>query len=126
MKFFKSWARRIGTAVGVVLLLILVVDFNTRMIHLLELRGEKDVAQGRLEELLAKEAALEQAIIFAESDEAIAEWARAQNWMGQEGDIVVVPIPDGSYVVEEDTQVSEPQEYMSNWEAWKLWLNYRE
>ena len=126
MRFFQSWAKRIGTAVGVVLLLVLVVDFNTRMIHLLELRGEKDLAQTHLDELLAEEAALEQEIIFAESDEAIAEWAREQNWMGQEGDMVIVPIPDGSFIGEEGAQVSEPQEQLSNWEAWMLWLSFRE
>jgi hypothetical protein len=126
MKFIQFWAKRIGTAVGVILLLILVIDFNSRMVHLLELRGELEIEQARLEELLIEEHALQQAIVYAESDEAIAEWAREQNWMGQEGDIVVVPIPDGSVVLEEATESAEPQEYISNWDAWILWLTYRE
>jgi cell division protein FtsB len=126
MKFFRSWTKRIATALGVVLLLVLVVDFNSRMVHLLELRGEMEVEQSRLDELLAEEEALKLEIAYAESDEAIAEWAREQNWMGHEGDIVVVPIPDGSYVVEEEIPEAEPQEFLSNWEAWWLWLTYRE
>jgi cell division protein FtsB len=126
MKSLRSWMKRILTAVGVILLLVLVIDFNSRMVHLLELRGELEAEQARLDELVQEEAVLEQAIGFAESDEAIDEWAREQNRMGQEGDIVVVPISDGTILEVEQTEVAEPQDYISNWEAWILWLTYRE
>ncbi|MEN8240303.1 MAG: hypothetical protein ABFS17_00135 [Chloroflexota bacterium] len=126
MKIFRAWARRIATALGVVLLLLLVVDFNSRMIHLMELRGQMEVEEGRLADLQAQEYSLMQSIEYAESDEAIAEWAREQNWMGMEDDIVIVPIPDGGYIPEEKFQEAEPQEFTSNWDAWIMWLTFNE
>jgi cell division protein FtsB len=126
MNIFRSWSKKVGTAVGVLLLLILAVDFNSRMVHMLELRGEMDVEQARLDELLKKEEVLRQAIEFAESDEAIDEWAREENWMALEGDVVVVPISDGTVLEEERVIEVEPQEYLSNWDSWILWLTYRE
>ena len=126
MKTFRAWARRIATALGVVLLLLLVVDFNSRMIHLMELRGQMEVEEERLSDLQAQEYSLMQSIEYAESDEAIAEWAREQNWMGMEEDIVIVPIPDGTYLSETETQTAEPQEFTSNWDAWIMWLTFNE
>jgi hypothetical protein len=126
MNFLQSWGRRIATALGVVLLLVLVVDFNSRMVHLMELRGEMEAERNRLDHLLAEEALLENAIDYAESPEAVAEWARSQNWMGKDDDIVIVPIPNGTYDPEEVQETTEPQERLGNWEAWMLWLTYRE
>jgi hypothetical protein len=126
MKIFRSWSKKAATAVGVLLLLVLAVDFNSRMVHMLELRGEMEVEQARLEELLAREEVLRQAIEFAESDEAIDSWAREENWMALEGDVVVVPISDGTVIQEEKVIEVEPQEYLSNWDAWIMWLTYRE
>ena len=126
MNVLQSWGRRIVTALGVVLLLVLVIDFNARMVHLMELRGEMEVEQVRLDQLAAEQESLRNAIEYAESDEAVAEWARSQNWMGQDEDIVIVPIPDGTYQPEEERQTTEPQEFLNNWESWMLWLTYQE
>jgi galactose-1-phosphate uridylyltransferase len=105
---------------------MLVVDFNSRMVHLLELRGQLEIEQQRLEDLKAEEFMLQQSIAYAASDEAIAEWAREQNWMGMEGDTVIVPIPDGSYQAEQESHTAEPQEFTSNWDAWLMWLTFDE
>ena len=107
-------------------MLLLVVDFNSRMVHLMELRGQMEVEEDRLATLQTQEYSLIQSIEYAGSDEAIAEWAREQNWMGMEEDIVIVPIPDGSYMPEAESQASQAQEFTSNWDAWIMWLTFNE
>ena len=93
MKFLKSWSKRIVVLAGVVILLLLVMDLNSRMVHMLQLRGERDAELAKVDALFAEEAALDKKIEYAQSDEIVAEWARNQNMMQQEGDYVVVVIP---------------------------------
>ncbi|MEJ2758211.1 MAG: hypothetical protein P8046_06975 [Anaerolineales bacterium] len=107
-------------------MLLLVMDLNSRMVHMLQLRGERDAELEKVNELLVEEAALDKKIEYAQSDEIVAEWARNQNMMQQEGDFVVVVIPNGEPLVEPETLVQEPEPNRSNWDAWKLWLSFQE
>ena len=126
MKFLKSWSKRIIVLAGVFVLLILVMDLNSRMVHMLQLRGERDAEIARVNELLAEEAELDTKIAYAQSDEIVAEWARNQNFMQQEGDFVVVILPSGDPVPEPFTEVEQENLDLSNWEAWKMWLSFQE
>jgi hypothetical protein len=126
MKFLKSWSRRIIVLVGVFVLLLLVMDLNSRMVHMLQLRGERDAEIARVNGLLVDEAELDTKIAYAQSDEIVAEWARNQNFMQQEGDFVVVILPSGDPAPEQISEVEQETPDLSNWEAWKLWLSFQE
>jgi len=126
MKFIKSWWKRILIFGGVIVLLLFVMDLNSRMVHMLQLRGERDKELEKVNELLAVEADLDKKIEYAQSDEIVAEWARNQNMMQQEGDFVVVVIPKGDPLVEPETSVQEEKAESSNWDAWKMWLSFQE
>ena len=126
MKVIRSWLNRILVLTGVLVLLLLVMDLNSRMVHMVQLRGEMEIELARVNELKAIEAALDKQIDYAESDEIVEKWARQENWMQKDGDYVIVLIPSGDPPPETITELAVPQQKLDNWEAWKLWLTYQE
>jgi cell division protein FtsB len=122
MKRFRVWGRRAYIVVGLVILVTMVMDFNSRMTRLNHLRTQKEHEEQQLLELKLTRAALQEQIAYVSSDDAVEEWAREEGRMMLPGDIVVVPLPDASFVpesVEEELTYPEPD---SNWDAWMQWL----
>jgi cell division protein FtsB len=122
MKRFRIWGRRAYIIVGLVILVTMVMDFNSRMTRLNHLRTQKEHEEQQLLELKLTRAALQEQIAYVSSDDAVEEWAREEGRMMLPGDIVVVPLPDASFVpesVEEELTYPEPD---SNWDAWMQWL----
>jgi len=126
MKNFRSWLNRIFVLGGVLVLLVLVMDLNSRMVHMVQLRGEMEAELAKVNELKAIERALDEQITYAQSDSIVEKWARQENWMQKEGDYVIMLIPSGEPPQEMSIQSPEPQKQLENWEAWKLWLTYQE
>ena len=126
MKVFNAWIKRILLIGGIGLLLILVMDLNTRMVHMIQLRGEMESEQAKFEDLSSILTDYENRISYAKSDEYAAEWAREQNMMRMEGDTVVVLLPDGSYEASDVVEVKVVEPELSNWDTWKLWLTFHE
>jgi cell division protein FtsB len=122
MKVYRVWGRRVYIVVGLVILVTMVMDFNARMTRLNHLRTQKEHEEQQLLELKLTRAKLQDQIAYVSSDEAVEEWAREEERMMQPGDIVVVPLPDASFVpevIEEEVTYPEPE---SNWDAWMQWL----
>jgi len=126
MKFFRSWLNRIFVLGGVLVLLLLVMDLNSRMVHMVQLRGEMEAELAKVNELKAVEAVLDDQIAYSESDDIVEKWARQENWMQKEGDFVIMLVPSGELPQEMFVQTTAPQQQLENWEAWKLWLTYQE
>lgn len=126
MKLLRGWPKRIMALVGMIILLVMVMDLNARMVHMYRLRGERDKAVVRVQELEAIEADLDLQIAYAKSDDIIAQWAREQNWMQREGDFVIALIGTGDPPPEAITEPFQSMPEMENWDAWRLWLSYRE
>jgi len=104
----------------------MVMDFNSRMTRLTHLRAQKENEEQRLIELRLTRATLQEQITYASSDGAVEEWAREEGRMMLPGDIIVVPLPDASFMpepVEEEVVYSDPE---NNWDAWMQWLFFRE
>ena len=122
MKAYRVWGKRASIVVGLVILVAMVMDFNARMTRLNHLRTQKEREEQQLLDLKLTRAKLQEQIAYVLSDEAVEEWAREEERMMQPGDIVVIPLPDASFVpepVEEEVTYPEPE---SNWDAWMQWL----
>lgn len=126
MEIIKVWIKRLLVVGGVGILLILVMDLNSRMVHLMQLRGEKNNEQMKLSELLNEENDLIRKIDYAQSEEALSDWARQENWMQKSGDGIVVPLPDGSDAEEVNFNPIETAYTYDNWDTWLQWLTYKE
>jgi len=104
--------------IGLIVLTLLVMDFNDRMAGLKRLSEQKERVVAQVTNLVSTNSALETQIVYATSEAAVAGEVRQYwHWI-QEGDIPVVPLePPGS--------TPQPlvipiviQEKHANWEVW--------
>ena len=124
MKALRVWGRRATIVVGLVILVTMVMDFNSRMTRLNHLRSQKEREDQHLYALKLTRAKLQEQIAYASSDEAVEQWAREEGRMMLYGDVVVIPLPGASFVPEPEIEEVFYQEPESNWNAWMQWLKF--
>jgi hypothetical protein len=103
--------------IGLVVLSLLVMDFNNRMSQLRRLSDQQVVVAAEVTQLVQTQSALQTQIAYATSDVAVAEWAYKDGHWVREGDIRVVPLPDGSQPEPTPVPVILPTQ-PSNWRIW--------
>ncbi len=113
----KGW-KPILMLVGFGVLVLLVMDFNSRMATLRRLTAEKEDVSARVTSLVETQVSLETQVAYATSDAAVYYWAYNFQHKGREGDVRVVPIqPTGSLPQPTPTPVVTPQ-VIQNWQVW--------
>ena len=124
MEMIRIWGKRLLVVVGLLVLIFMVLDFNTRMARLTHLRSQKEIEEQKLNSLLSERAALRAQIAYVTSDKAVEEWARQEGRMMMTGDFVVVPIGDPSFNAEPVEEETTTYMLSNNWDAWMHWLFY--
>jgi cell division protein FtsB len=124
MEMIRIWGKRFLVVVGLLVLIFMVLDFNTRMARLTHLRSQKEIEEQKLNSLLSERAVLRAQIAYVTSDRAVEEWARQEGRMMMTGDFVVVPIGDSSFNAEPVEEETTSYILSSNWDAWMHWLFY--
>ena len=107
--------------IGLLIVLVLLIrDFNSRMGELRRLQSEADIVSTQYSQLAGTQSALETQVAYAGSDEAVKQYLYEQGKYSQPGDIVVVPVPvDGSGPAATSV-VPTPLPVV---EKWQLWLS---
>jgi cell division protein FtsB len=117
----KSWERSwkyVLSALGIVILVLLIMDFNSRMAELRRLTSEKEVVGAQATQLVQTNVYLETQIAYATSERAVEEWAREKQHMQKPGDNPVVPLaPTNSTPVPTATPAVTPK-VVENWDLW--------
>ena len=116
------WGKRILVVGGLLFMILLVTDFNSRMAELTRLRAQKVEELQLREELFATQYALQTQIAYASSDAAVDEWAREQERAALPGDFPVVPLADPNYQPPEPEVQEIQAQAHTHWENWMLWL----
>jgi len=75
-----------------VVVILMIMDFNNRTAELNQLRIEEQTVSARLESRQSTKGALEAQIAYATSDAAVMKWAY-ENRQVRPGDVPVVPLP---------------------------------
>jgi len=122
MKGINQIGRRAAAGAGLLVLIVMVLDFNSRMAELTRLRTQKDIEATKYQVLVVTQSGLETQMAYATSDAAVGEWARQESRKVLPGDRPIIPIPDG-----ESTPAARANEFVevtpvSNWQAWMQWL----
>ncbi len=110
--------RRVAVFVGILILVLMVVDFNARLEELNLLRKHAGALSTQATQGVQTQVALETAVAYAASDQAVEDWARGEGHYVQPQDQPVVPVGQpGSAPVEtpEPTPVPTP---VANWQVW--------
>ena len=106
--------------IGLLVLVLLVMDFNSRMAELRRLSDKKDEVAAQVTSLVQTQTQLETQIAYATSDLAVMEWGYQEGHQAREGDFPVVPLeePGGE---PEATKVPRPTPQIDN--NWQVWLS---
>jgi hypothetical protein len=111
--------RRVATFVGIFLLILFVIEFNTRLEELNRLNDQLDEVSARATQAMQTQSALQTQVAYAGSTDAVDNWARADGRYMQEGDQPVIPLEaPGSAPLIVSTPVPSPTP-MQNWEIWR-------
>jgi cell division protein FtsB len=112
--------------IGVIVLALLVMDFNNRMAELSRLRDKKDEVAAEATQLVNTQVQLETQIAFATSQGAVEEWAYEEGHMVREGENLVIPLEYPGFTPEVTLIPTATPEPKSNLQIWySLFLESR-
>ncbi len=110
--------RRVLIFVGILVLVLMVVDFNARLEELNLLRKHSQALGVQATQAVQTQVALETQVAYAASDQAVEDWARTEGHMVQPGDEPVVPVGQpGTAPLQQPTPTPAPTP-MANWQVW--------
>ena len=110
--------RRIAIFIGVLVLILMVMDFNARLEVLNLLRREQRLVGRQATQAVQTQAALQTQVAYASSDQVVNEWARTEGHYAQSGDQPVVPVGvpgEAPAALESPTPAPTP---VPNWRVW--------
>ncbi len=110
--------RRVAVFVGMLVLVLMVVDFNARLEELNLLRKHAEVLGGQATQAVQTQVALETQVAYAASNQAVEDWARTEGHMVQPGDEPVVPVGQPGTVPLQQPTATPPPTPMPNWQVW--------
>jgi cell division protein FtsB len=118
MKILRFFDKRVLIVLGVLILVLLMMDFNNRMGDLSRLKAQRTTLTYQVAQLVQTEQILETQIAYATSDLAVQDYARNDGKMAQTGDVPIVPIaPQGSTPQPTPTPQDVPT-VVANWQLW--------
>ncbi|GAB4488551.1 MAG: hypothetical protein Fur0016_14400 [Anaerolineales bacterium] len=119
---FQINLRRVGVFVAVGILLVLVMDFNSRMEELSRLQNQAATVRAEATAVLATQAALQTKAAEATSVMAVEQYAREQARLALPGDTVVIPLPQPGSTPPPTPSPTPAYSSLSNWDIWMLFL----
>ncbi|MBN1453776.1 MAG: septum formation initiator family protein [Anaerolineales bacterium] len=118
MKHLPIDWRRVAVIAGVLFLVVIIVDFNSRLEKLDRLNRQAVITRAEATQVSLTRVALETQVSNASSDQIVEEQARSEGHMIQEGDHPVSILGDeGEPVLTniEPTPIPTPK---PNWQLW--------
>jgi cell division protein FtsB len=118
MKNLPFSFRRIAVFVGIFILILVVIEFNTRLEELNRLNDQLEEVRTSATQAMQTQVSLQTQVAFAESTAAVDEWARREGHYVKDGDQPVVSIGQpGSEPLIAATPTPMPTP-MENWQVW--------
>lgn len=104
---------------GIVVLLLLVLNLNSRLIELGRVSAERDKMRTEVAVYTATISALETQIAYANSPKAVEEWLRVYKHQVREGEIPIVPQVQTGDSVQPTVTPAPTSTPIPNWMIWK-------
>src|SRR5215210_5446223 len=110
--------RRLAAAIGILVLVFIVLEFNRRLEELNMLNEQSELVQLQATQAVQTQLALQTQVAYAGSNAAVEEWARTDGHFIRDGDLPVVPLGQpGSPPIVASTPTPIPTQ-PSKWEVW--------
>lgn len=116
-----SWPispRRVAIFVGILVLFLMVVDFNARLEELNLLKAHAAVLGAQATQSVQTQVALQTKVAYAGSDQAVEDWARGEGHYVQPEDQAVIPLGQPDTAPIEPVEPTPTPTPMSNWQVW--------
>lgn len=110
--------RRVAIIAGVLFLVVVIVDFNSRLEELDRLNRQADITRAEATQAAWTQMALETQVAFAGSDQIVEEQARSEGHMIQEGDRPVSVLGDEGQPTPKDPEPTLVPTPKPNWQLW--------
>lgn len=111
--------RRKILLIGIIVLgFFLLMDLNNRLTELFRLSSERDQMQAEVVAMQRTKELLTTQIAYAESTQAVEDWAREQGHMVREGDVPIIPIGQNAMTPTAVAQPTPIPRQVANWEVW--------
>ena len=110
--------RRVAIFVGILILFLMVLDFNSRLEELNLLKAHAAVLGAQATESMQTQVALQTQVAYAGSDQAVEDWARGEGHYVLPEDQPVVPVQQpGTAPIKSIAPTPIPAP-VSNWQVW--------
>lgn len=119
----RAWLARIrwkhfAVAAGVILALLLLVDFNRRLDDLNRLSRQLENVRASGTAVMHTQEALLTHLAYATSDEAVERWAYQEGRWVRKGEHLVILLPPAGVTPTPTHALSSPTPAWSNWQIW--------
>ena len=110
--------RRVAIFVGILVLVLMIIDFNTRLEGLNRLKKQAGVISTQATQAMQTQLALQTQVAYAGSDQAVQDWARGEGHYIQPGDQPVVPLGGPGAAPLQPAEPAPTPTPMPNWQVW--------
>ena len=117
-RFAFDW-RRVAIIAGVLFLIVVIVDFNTRLEELDSLNRQVEIVRAEATQVALTQVILETKIAQVDSDQVVEEHARSEERMIQEGDYPVIVLGDEGQPPPQNTEPTPIPTQKPNWQLWR-------
>jgi len=112
--------------IGLIVLTLLVMDFNNRMAELRRLSDKREDVAVEATNLIQTQVQLETQIVYATSEGAVEEWAYEEGHMVREGENLVIPLVYPGITPKVTILPTATPVPKTNWQIWvSLFLESR-
>jgi cell division protein FtsB len=118
MKSVWNARKKVIGIAAIILLLMLMMNLNTRLGEYFRLVSERDVVSTQIIYDQMTRVALETRVAYASSEQAVEDWARNDAHMIRPGDKFVVPVTPVGQTPQPQIEVTPTQTPVENWEVW--------
>lgn len=110
--------RRVAIFVFILILVLMVIDFNARLEDLTRLQKQARIVSIQATQVIQTQMALQTQVAFAGSDPAVQEWARSEGHFVQPGDQPVIPLGQPGTIPIQSIDPTPLPTPMVNWQVW--------
>ncbi len=103
---------------AVLLLVLLMMNINSRLSEYFRLSGERDALSTQVGYSRATKVALDTQVAYATSDQAVEDWARDEAHLARPGDKVIIPVTPANPTPQPAAQVTPTPTTVENWQVW--------
>jgi hypothetical protein len=112
--------------IGLIVLTLLVMDFNNRMAELRRLSDKREDVAIEATDLMHTQMYLDTQVAYATSEAAVIDWAYEDGHMAREGENLVIPLEYPGFTPKVTVIPTAPPEPESNLQIWfSLFLESR-